>query len=864
MDRSTVILWLALALLVVSSAFAAASSDSSSRDKPDLGNPLLESSSRQDQRPPLKERDLLRSSQIVPEDGERSLIEGLVSVVESCPSVTDENSRLSGLYVDLPAHHYDSLALIDPNHAFSSDILAEIVFGMRTPSLKLDASPFRIGVKAHPSRSTRAVSPSISALASWTNDTFQAAVCSQVSTDTRYLYMYGLPGIYFVIPSCVATYPHTMTQIVGQYLILEDFKHFPVGLEHLELTHCIGAPSNLSSEANNGFDPDGSVNWTEVLSIVKNTQTLRLNDCRLRGPFPAAFPGGSPLYDFQMMNNQLTGPLVASFFNTWNRASMLRVLANGNQINGTLPATWFQRFKNSATLGTGYNIHLDFSDNRLSGSIPSQWLPASKRFAALILLLARNELTGSIPADFLPASLSSSTISIDISQNLLSGSIPPAIFHTCFSTTTWQELLLDASHNRLNGTLPSSLLTTWPTSPVGLFSLNIANNSLTGTIPPTMVSPNRNVSFTNFYLYLDHNRLNGSLPEQMLWSENNATGEITAITFTSTATLSLDSNEFEGSIPPKLLTYFTAPSTAKLQFWAVQNRFSGSIPDPSFGPAALEYLISLNSNISGTIPPSWFASLNLLRFEANGTGLTGDLPPVLPTLSILDLSNTKVDFCSDSSKDSTSNFSLAGTCSVYGTSACGCSANYTRCGSCCTGTAPPNFECVDGAWVSTVLSSAPVIVIPSTTNPVVIVGNLTVTELVITGIGSAVVIKGSVFNLTTLSIILEKDDLKDLSQDPVPLLTIEGGDNATSTAVLAAVQVQTRVRNSCKSVKPKSYAADNTLYGMFVVSKGTCDRWWIITVAVVGSVLVILLVVGLIVLLTRKPTKDKPNKAAVG
>ena len=677
--------------------------------------------------------------------------------------------------------------------------------------------------------------------------------------------MFGLPRLYFAIPSCVATYPLTLTGIVGEYLILEDFNQLPVGLVSLQLANCIVAPSNLSSEANNGFDPDGSVNWNELFSIAWNLQTLNLNICGLRGVFPTAFPLPHRLNDFQVMFNQLTGSISPTFLDNWNRSSLLLVRGRGNRISGTLPAELFRSFRTTSA-GTGQSLHLDFSSNLLSGSIPSQWYPANQNWRILILELQGNGLTGSIPSDFLPPNVSSWSINIDLSINQLSGTIPPALFHNCFSTTTWWYMRLAASNNRLTGTLPPSILTTWPTIPSDILALTFTNNDLTGTIPPTMLSPSRNVSFARFFVYLDRNRLTGTIPEKMFWNEDNTTGKINAVSFTGSATVSLGSNQLEGSIPPKLLTYLTAPSTATLQFLASQNRFDGTIPEASFGPAALEYVVSLNPNITGTIPPSWFAATNLRYFGASGTGLTGDLPAVLPYLRTLDLSNTKLDFCSYSSKASLVNFSPTGTCSVYGTSACGCSANYTQCGSCCTGTAPENFECVDGAWVSTVSVTAPVIVIPSTTTPVVIVGDLTTAELVITGIGSTVIVQGSVFNLTTLSVVFGKDDLKDLSQAPVPLLTIRGGDNATSAQALAAVQVQTRVQNSCKSVKTKSYVEGNTLYGMFVVSKGTCDRWWIITVAVVGGVLVILLVVGLVVLLTRKPSTptNKSKKAAVG
>lgn len=144
MGRSTILLWFALALLVVCSALAEAPAEQLLSNAPDLGNSLVESSSLQDQRQSLKERELLLLSQRESEDRERASIERLVLDVESRPLLPVENSPLSGLYVNPLSPHCDSLALMDPNYTFCSDILAEFVFGTRTPSLNLDSRNFQV------------------------------------------------------------------------------------------------------------------------------------------------------------------------------------------------------------------------------------------------------------------------------------------------------------------------------------------------------------------------------------------------------------------------------------------------------------------------------------------------------------------------------------------------------------------------------------------------------------------------------------------------------------------------------------------------------------------------------------------------
>ena len=656
-----------------------------------------------------------------------------------------------------------------------------------------------------------------------------------------------------------------MTKVAGTYLIIEDFNYFPVGLEHLDLKHCIATPSNLSSAANDGFNPDGTVNWPELFSIVWNLQSLFLNDCRLRGAFPLTYPPGR-VSDFQVTDNQLTGTIAPTFFSTWSRRSMIQLWAVRNQLTGTLPPELFDRFKTSDKWLSNQRAQIEFSDNLLTGSIPPQWLPADSGAIGILIYVARNQLTGTIPEDILPDRLVTYNVVLDLSSNRLSGTIPPRLFYNSITNPNWLNLRLDVSNNNLNGSLPSALVPTWTTSNVDYFSLNVSRNQLTGTIPPALVAPDRNVSFGQFYLNLDHNLLSGTIPEQLIWTRDNTTGNIRTATFRTEAALTLDANQLEGTIPPKLLTYFTGPSTAKMLFSAMQNQLSGTIPPAFSGDAPLDYLVSLNPKIVGTIPPSMMASLKLVRFEANGTGLTGDLPPFTSFLKKLDLSNTKVSFCSGLSKTSIANFYPSGTCLVYGTSACGCSDSYSGCASCCTGEGPENSTCVDGAWVFSSDFDALAFSIPRTSTPVVILGNLNVTQLLITGIGSTIIVKGSVFNLTTLSPVLEKDDLKELGRFVAPLLTIEGGDANSSTDALKAISVRTRVRNSCRAVNTTYYTEGRTLYGVFVVSKGSCDHWWIITASVIGGSVVLLAVVALILVLTRKSPKPRPksSKSAFG
>lgn len=850
MDRSRLILWFALALLVACSTLAGASAVSQ-----DL-NPLLGSSHHQDQQGTKDERADLDLAHRGPKSAFPMVAGGLNAGVKSGSTLAAQNLPFPDLYVGPVPNDCNSPTLKIANHPFSSSMFTGIDFVTSTTTFA-EIACLRRRAKTSGRAQTEV---KVQAEATWTNATFESTLCGKLpQVDSYYLHLHGLPGLYFVIPSCLSTYPNSFQEVYGSYLIIEDFSLFPTGIGYLvNLEHCITTPASLPTTAY-GFEPDGTIKWSEVLTIFGGTLFLQMNDCRLRGSLPDAYPS-RPVCFFELSNNQLTGTITPTFFTNWNSIDdTMRFNANGNRLTGTLPPALFQPIRDNPR--TGKYIGIDLSDNLLSGSIPSQWLPASANWHVLGLSLSRNQLTGSIPDDLLPANLVSFGVSIYLESNQLTGSFPPALFHTCFSSTSWAQMNIWASHNRLSGTLPSSLVLSWPSAKADGITLFLDNNTITGSIPPNMLTPDRNCSFTVLYINLAQNRLTGPLPERLFSTRDSMTGEVIAANITERALLIFEDNQIEGTIPPSLLTDFVGPFNANIRFSVIKNRLNGTIPPLSIGGSGLEYLLSLNPNLVGSIPPSLLTYPLLSRFEANGTGLTGDIPPMLSGLGTLDLSNTQVSFCSDPSKTAMTAFQ--GTCAVYGTSACGCSASYGRCERCCTGSGPPNFKCSNGVWVPSGASSDPVLVIPRSSTPVIL-GNLTASEVTVSGINTTIIVQGSIFNLTTLSIVLDNDDLKSLGSGTVSLLKFEGGDTNTSTAALQGVRVQARVQNSCKTVKATSFAEDRTLYGVFAVNRGTCDRWWIITVSVVGSLLVILAVVGVIVLLTRKPSHHKPNKSALG
>lgn len=179
----------------------------------------------------------------------------------------------------------------------------------------------------------------------------------------------------------------------------------------------------------------------------------------------------------------------------------------GNEISGSIPATFFDQFESLQ--------RLDLSRNRLTGSIPpSLWSIPSLQIVAL----SYNFLSGPIelPAEASPAP---GLNEIWLSHNSLTGSLPTWISELTKLTR------LTAVNSNFTGQLPDPI-------PPALEFLNLYWNNLTGEIPESYFSSAKLV-----YLYLDFNQLSGSLPSIRPPANN------------SLSHLFLHNNRFSGDIP---------------------------------------------------------------------------------------------------------------------------------------------------------------------------------------------------------------------------------------------------------------------------------------------------------------------------
>lgn len=194
----------------------------------------------------------------------------------------------------------------------------------------------------------------------------------------------------------------------------------------------------------------------------------------------------------------------------------------------------------------GRAVGVDFSDNELIGSIPSE---ISFLHKLQTLDLSSNIIVGTIPEQLYDLE---DLQRVYLYQNKLTGTISSWIGQ--LNSLQYFHL----SHNSLSGSIPPQLQS-WSNDVFRpLKYLNLYDNNLTGTIP-------KNLRLRDlFYFDIGRNFISGSIPEEI------------GIDFVELRYLHIDHNRLTESIPD------TIPSMANgrlISFLANHNRLEGVVPD---------------------------------------------------------------------------------------------------------------------------------------------------------------------------------------------------------------------------------------------------------------------------------------------
>ncbi|XP_047310200.1 LRR receptor-like serine/threonine-protein kinase GHR1 [Impatiens glandulifera] len=304
-----------------------------------------------------------------------------------------------------------------------------------------------------------------------------------------------------------------------------------------------------------------------------------------------------------------------------NLTMLVKLSLANNSITGKIPISVGDDFKNLE--------YLDLSNNLFFSTVP---LEIGKLGNLKNLSLAGNNFSGPIPDSI---SGLNSILSLDLSHNSFSGSIPSSmrrLTNLVFLNLSLNgfsdgipkgfELMtnlqaMDFHGNNLSGNLDLDLLLL--TSAV---HIDFSDNSFVNS-----GSQNRRflpaISDTITYLDLSRNLLTGSL----------VGGE--AQIFGNLKFLDLSYNQLSGELPEFSFVY-------ELQVLKLSNnRFTGFVPDGLLkGDSLVLTELDLSGNsLSGLMSMITSTTLHVLNLSSNG--LSGDLPLLVGSCTILDLSNNQ-------------------------------------------------------------------------------------------------------------------------------------------------------------------------------------------------------------------------------
>lgn len=217
------------------------------------------------------------------------------------------------------------------------------------------------------------------------------------------------------------------------------------------------------------------------LGTLKKLSVISLTNNRLTGSIPTSIFSALPnLHTLDLSHNQLTGTIPGSI----SQSSLLKVVILGsNKLSCEIPPL-------PAEL-----LHLDLSNNELSGMLPRKRMPLTLRY----LSVSGNRLWG--PLSILESL--SELVYLDLSMNRFSGTIPSSFFRSTLSSMFLQR-------NNLTGRVPQLPPSSAPTVYGPGSTVDLSHNSLTGELTGTLAGVET--------LFLNNNRFTGAVPKDYVES----------------------------------------------------------------------------------------------------------------------------------------------------------------------------------------------------------------------------------------------------------------------------------------------------------------------------------------------------------
>lgn len=598
-----------------------------------------------------------------------------------------------------------------------------------------------------------------------------------------------------------------------------------------------------------------TINWPSAFSYMPYLNEFSLASCQLQGSLPTPFPPSTR--HITIDRTPFTGTIPASFLpDGW---TTLTAVVNDTLVNGDLPNLYA-----NAGVGAAGSIIFNFN-SRLTGTIASNFFSGanSSTISAPYIDISNNPLSGTVSSTLWGLPTNNALYSLNLIAANTNFSSLPTTFLAGYNCPELTFLLVDFSASGLKGNFPNSIMPAYAPQLEG-YDFIVDINPLGGTIPTSF--------FSSIALFIGSTRITkmnvkasgcGLTGILMFPSQPQNLPNLAA-----TLTFEAPGNSFSVA--------YSQPNSTYLDSVTISNPTTptrGRLDNFFWTSSSTQSLISLDlggNTFSGTMP-----DLNLLNDNR---------------LTILVLSGTAIDFCSDLSRSpwipSSGSFNY---CSLDNTNANQCPTLYPNCSAttsaprggapstpspapittCPNSTRPgPDFVCFQGVWVFLTTFTTPTLNIPSsgTTNPttlneVFILGNLTSNTVAFKSLGSKLSVAGCANSLKTITVDLSDEELDLISNSATPykqeLLSAQGG-SCTNLSTLS-IKATSNSR-SCTKVVAKTETEGGQLYGLFSISTSNgCakkTRVWVIVVPIVCGVVLLGVIITVLVVTFCKGAKD--------